>query len=190
MDDKYEKSISKLAARVRLANEAKWSPTPSRKECKRVAKELEKVAKILESTSEAMLIESTHKRRGESETITGLDGWPLQERVDLEWSSYEGIKWIIRDLAASARLAADELPDPREKHALHHAALGMLHLRSWHGKKPATAYKNGEAVIELERIAKLAGIVLSREAYLKALKQARATFDFNYIPPEFKYLIK
>lgn len=190
MTTEYETAILKLAARVRSANETKWTPTPARKECERVAKALDDVAALLDATSEGMRIEAAHKERGEPEIVTGLDGWSQEEESDLDWPGYESIKWQIRDLAESARMAACALPDPREKHALRHAAMGMLHLRLWHGFPYATAYNDGVAVTELERIAQLAGIVLSREAYRKALKEAMEQFDKNFMPTGFKYLIK
>lgn len=190
MNNDYEKAITKLVARVRLSHETEWSPTESRKECERVAKALEKVADMLSTTSEEMRIEAVHQQRGEPETFTGIDGLPQQTQSKIEWPGYQAIKWQIRSLAESARMAADELPHHNEKFALRHAAMGMLILRHFYDFAPATFYKDGEAVIELERIAELAGIFLTREAYLKVLKETIKKFDPHYTPPEFLYLFK
>lgn len=186
----YDEAKQKLSDRVRLSHQTDWSPTPSRKECERVAEALERVADLLATTPESQRIESAHEARAEPETITGLDGFPVKEERDEDWISYEMMKWKIRDLAESARAAAEELPDPREKHALRHAALGLLHLRSWHGMPYATEYIDGPVNIELEQIAVHAGIILSRAAYLKALKEALSTFDRHFTPPGFHYLFK
>jgi hypothetical protein len=186
----YGEAKEKLSARVRVAHESTWSPTPARKECERVAEALENVANLLAASAEAPRIEAAHKERGEPGTAIGEDGWPVAEEDHFEWHNYKSIKWIIRDLAKSARVAAEEMPDPRQKHALRHAAMGLLQLRGWHDMPNATAYKDGEVVIELEYIAQRAGIMLSRETYLKALKEAIGQFDKNSLPREFAYLIK
>ena len=190
MDSEYTRATEKLIARVCEIDRAEWSPTPARQECVRVAKALNEVADMLAANTQWMMIEAVHKARGEPEVVTGLDGWPQTEESEYEWANYEAIKLQIRELAYSARLAAEELPDPREKHALPHAAMGLLHLLHWYGFPPATAYKDGSAVIELERIARKAGILRSREAYLKALKQCMKNFDGHYTPPEMGYLFE
>ena len=127
---RYQAAIGKLIQRVRVSHETKWSPTESRKECERVAKALDDVAELVATTFEGMRIEEVHEERGKPERKTGLDGYPIEEENYLEWPSYQGIKWRIRDLADSARKAAADLPDPRTKFALRHAATGMLQIES------------------------------------------------------------
>jgi hypothetical protein len=189
----YRRAIEKLTSRVRVIYESErkkeWSPTPTRKECERVAKALDEVAELLATTDAGMLIESVHQDRGKPQTIVGEDGWPVEEESYFEWSSYQAIKWRIRDLAESARKAAAELPDPRTKFALPHAATGLLHIYHCHGISCPTDYIDGDGVADLKEIAEKAGIHLSPEAYRKVLKEALCTFDPHFWE-HFHYLYK
>lgn len=186
---KYESAVSKLAHRVRSIHQSNWSPTTARKECEAVADALEKVARLLTTTPQSAFIEDRHNRRGEPGTIAGPDGWPEKEPAPY-WPSYKSIQSLMRSLAQSARQEATALPDPRENIALQHAAMGMLYLRHWHGFKYASGYIDGETVSELERIATLAGMTLSRAAFHKALNEAMKVFDQRMTPPEFRYLFR
>lgn len=107
---------------------------------------------------------------------TGLDGWPVPHD-EVHWPGYEAIKWQMRTLADSARKAAADLPNARYKPELPYAALAMLNIRQDYDLPPATTYIDGEAVIELERIALEAGVEVSRASCQKALQVALKAFD-------------
>lgn len=180
MTPEYFEVREKLINHARFLNANDWSPTPSRKECERVSKALNDVADLLNSTSEGMTIESKHKERGEPETTIGSDGWTITEKSDFDWPGYESIKWTIRDLAESAKQAAEALPNPRESPALPYAAMGLLYIRYHFGLQEPTSYIDGEGLSELEEIANKAGIYLSKESYSSALKKAKSKFDPHY----------
>ncbi len=188
MNIAYEKAIQRMVKRVSQMATGDWTPTPTMKECLRVAKVLEDAANVLADTSAAADIERLHERLGGPDypdgPAVGLDGHPVPHD-EVDWPGYEAIKRQIRTLAESARKAAADLPDPRYKPALPAAALAMLHIRHDYDFPPPATYIDGEAVIELERIAHEAGIpVLSRDSYKKALEKALKKFDPRYRPPE------
>lgn len=191
MLEAYETGLAKLAERVRQINESDWSPTPERKECERIAKLLAETATALKSTTARTTIDSTHKALGAPVIVTGLDGWPVEHApYYFDWPESRTIVAHMELLAESAQQAADELPDPRYKHALPHAAMGLLQLRLWYDLPPATVYIDGDANLDLQHVGQLAGLALSPAAYLKALRVSVSEFDRDFRPPEFHYLFR
>lgn len=193
MNIAYEKAVQRMVKRVSQMAKRDWTPTPTVKECLRVAKVLEDAADVLADTSAAADIERMHERLGDPDypdgPAIGSDGYPAPYD-EVDWPGYEAITWQMRTLAESARKAAADLPDPRYKPALPAAALAMLHIRHDHSFPQTTSYIDGEGVIELERIALDAGIPpLSRDSYSMALKQALKKFDPRYRPPEIYGLV-
>lgn len=170
----YEAGIARLIERVRevhrLDQEHSW--TPRRKEYEAFAERAEEFANLI-AEQEGSDTERIFDRRGDR---VGLDGWP----VESEDVTLQGLKWQVRELAAAARKAAQELPAPRTKQALPMAARGLLHL--WHdcGRARPVLSDGSEIVGELNRVCFQAGIVLSRERLRGALADSLETFDRNY----------
>lgn len=186
----YERGIDKLIEIVSRIHNSGWSPTESRKTIEAIAKKLEETAELLVSGSAQFDIETFHDERGIPEPVIGLDGYPIEQPTEWEWPSYQSIKWDIRLLAESARLATEQLPDPRKKPAQEFAARGLLHLRHDYGFQRVSLYDNGIDVIELKRVCERAGIVLSRERYRGLLAESLKTFDPYFIEPGYDLIYK
>ncbi len=188
----YEAAVQKLIARTRdiHAVAGEWSPTPLRKELLEVAERIEALSALLDRSGAAQSeLERRHKMRRRPEQIIGVDGYP-EPADDAPFASYEGVRYELRELARSAREAAAELPDPREKRALPFAALGVLLLRRDYEFPPAVMSDDGADVVELERVCCAAGLMLSRQRLRGALTEARRRFDLHFTPPEYKLLLR
>lgn len=177
----YDAGIARLIARVRRCHESEceqtWTATRRRYEA--FAQRAEEFSELM-AEHEATDIESVHDERGEPVKVPGPDGWPVEIQDDPEWPSMQGLKWRIRDLADSARIAAERLPGAREKHALPMAARGLLHLRHDCGfQRPALSNESHD-VCELDRVCRTAGIILSRERLRGALAESLKTFDSTF----------
>lgn len=97
--------------------------------------------------------------------------------------SYKATLMHMRELADSANRAAENLPDPRRRFALPFAAMGLLHLKAWHGHKVGAIDVFSRAVEQLQAICIDAGITLSNEALRNALSVEFNQFDPYYFPP-------
>ena len=177
----YNRAFARLIQRVRALEqtEREWSPTPKRKRIEEVAAKLDELATYLEGHgSDQFDIEEEHNRQPAPEV--GPDGWP--RAVERPWPSYKATVWHMRDLAASARRVADDLPSPRKKRALPFAALALLHLRYNHGYARPVLSDSSEDVFELKRLCEEAGIVLSDTRLRGALAEAFDSFDPTFCP--------
>lgn len=176
----YEEGVVRLAKRVRLMNEAEYSPTPEKKAAEHIAAKLDELAALLKKQGSAQTgIEELHDRP--PIPGVGLDGMPV-EPVDIG-CSYKATTWHMRALAESAREYAKGLPNPRTKNALPFAANALLHLRYRHGFPRPTLYIEGQDVGELRRIVETAGMALSPERLRNALSDALREFDPHFVPP-------
>lgn len=171
----YEQSIAKLIDRVKQIHEVNWSPTPE-------AKALEALANKLEETI-AMMDESAYWEL-EDAFDQPQQGWVRFDGTrepDIDRSGrYASIRWAMYEVAEFARAKKDELPNPKKKHALPFAAIGLLHIMYEAGKERPKLYDRSEAVKELGRICDAANIALSPERLRGALTEALATFDPLY----------
>ncbi len=161
--DAYQVAVTRLICQVRSMKEGGWSPTPERKSAELIADLLCELSARLEEYGPAQdSIEVAHDNAWAS-----VPGAP----------TYAGISGSIRNLAATARKVADELPDPRKKHALPFAALALLHLRYRHRFPAPSLYDDGDDVRELTRVLGEAGIYLAPQTVRNALSDALKSFD-------------
>lgn len=177
----YDAGIARLIARVKLCHESEgeqtWTETRRRYEA--FAERAEEFADLI-FDHEATDIEFVHDERGKPVKVPGADGWPVEIQDDPEWPTMQALKWRIRDLAESARIAAERLPGARERFALPMAARGLLHLRHDCGFSRPALSNESDDVCELDRVCRSAGIVLSRERLRGALSASLSTFDANF----------
>jgi len=186
----YERGIRKLIELVsRIHHNTEWNPTEQKKALEDAANKLEELAELLLSGPAAYDLETAHDERGIPERVIGLDGF-LIEQPESEWPSYQSIKWDIRELAMSARIAAERLPNPRKRHALEFAARGLLYLRHDYGFPRVTLSNDSADVSELERVCTSAGLVLSPERYRGALAESLKTFDPHFVEPGYESILK
>lgn len=161
----YEHGLGRLAKSLKLMTDADWTPTEERKSLERIADRLEALALDLE---------------GDGAAPAAIE---LQHDVRCGYLSFRQVPQGMRELAASARAAAAELPNPRRKFALEFAAMALLHLRALNGFPDPTFYDDGVAVVELETVCILGGVYLERVTLRNALSKAWKQFDKNYFPP-------
>jgi hypothetical protein len=181
-NEAYKRGLARLVERVRSLKDP-WNTTVERKEVEKIAERLQEVAALLAASGFAQShIEAVHAERGEPEVTFGFDGYPVTEEP-FNFVSYLGTRLAIEELAASAREAADQFPDPRQKQALHFAATGLLHLRHVDGTTYPVLSNNSDDVIELEQLCKEAGIFLARETLRNALAHALKNFDPHCMGP-------
>lgn len=190
-DSGYKRGVGRLIEFIRQVNKATFDVTAHRKEVEAIAQHLEETARLLAGFGPAqMAIELAHNESGEPSERTGVDGRPVRDHADPDFCSYLGIRLQVGELAKSARIAAAALPDSREKFALPLAALGLLHLRRDFNYPPPTLYDGSPVVLELDRICRAAGIVLSPERLRGALRGAMDKFDPYFIPLELKKIYR
>lgn len=162
-DTEYELCIARLIEYVKRARLAPWSPTPAKRAMTALSRKLEELANLLESDPYALSVEDFHNARAEPD--------------------FQTIKHGIHMLAESARLAADDLPNPREKPAIGIAAQGFLHIRHAYGLPQPALSNNSPGVLEFGQVCESAGIPLSPERLRGALAEAFNSFD-KYDAPE------
>lgn len=175
----YEQGVQRLIDRISAMDNG-WSPTPLNKEMKALSKRLNELADDLDGASFAWSeIEAEHDKEPLKEF--GTDGLPVA--VENWHCSYQATLGHMRALADSANRAADGLPNSRVRHALPFAAMGLLHLKVWHGQQIGSIDVDSQVVVELESICQAASIVISREAFRNALITQRNQFDPHVYPP-------
>lgn len=169
---RYEDGIRRLAKRLKMMVDSGYSPTPKRKEIEAIAQQLEDMANVLGSQGSAQFdIEKYH------------DKLTLDENNKPRLGSYQKAKWGMRDLARSARAAAEALPDARAKHALPFAAEALLYLRHDCGHKLPARSNTDPAISELDRLCTLAGMSrYSNERLRGALSDALDTHTHGTRP--------
>ena len=179
----YSDRITRLAERVRAINQAGWNPTPKRREAEALAVRLIELADYLDGTGTLQFdLEELHDRP--PPPVMGADGLPRPDSMaESLQCSYKATIRRIRGLADSARRVADELPDPRQKHALRFAVMGLLHLRYLHGFPRPKLYAAGPDVAALADLVGRAGIHLSAESLRNALSAGLKDFDPLLLPP-------
>ena len=178
----YEQGKKQLIDRVSEMN-CKWSPTPLANEIQSIAKRLRDLVDDLEGNSIAWTdIEDEHDKP--PPRLIGSDG--LQEPEQDVPCSYAATLMHMRALADSANSAANSLPNSRKKPALPFAAMGLLHLRTWHGLQIGPIDVFSPAVVELGEICNAAGIDIGPEAFRNALRKEFNSFTLSgphYFPP-------
>lgn len=188
MSSGYNEALAKLMKRVRQihVNHGAANVTTKKRELEEIATQLDKVIEVLERQGTAQSdIEELHDRP--PPPAVGFDGYPVA--VDDYGASYKGTIGYMRDLADSARRAANEMPDSRAKHALPFAALALLHIRYQHGfPRPAISVTSDD-VVELKRVTTEAGIVLSDGRLSNALGAALREFDPHLLPYHIRELL-
>lgn len=192
-DNDYERGIKRLIKMVQHVCEAEkeWSPTPLKKDIEKIAATLEETARLLERDGCAQFdIEFLHDERDIPVRAIDLNGWPVENKTIIERPSYKAVTWYIRGLAESARVAADQLPNPREKRALKYAARGLLHLMHHCGRPCPSLYDNGAGVQEFKQICECAGMNLSVESYRGALAASLKNFDPYYTEQHYDELFQ
>ena len=113
MNIAYEKAIQKMVERVSQMAKGDWTPTPTMKECLRVAKVLEDAANTLADTSAAMDIERMHKRRGDPDYSEGPDTpshIPDDALIAEEKIPYLNVVRMINGRRSEARVAGQKAP--------------------------------------------------------------------------------
>jgi hypothetical protein len=172
----YEKSISKLIERVAMINSAKWSPTPEANALETLATRLDETIALIDEDTYWDLEEAFNQP---SPGAVRFDG-TTEPDVDRA-GHYASIRWGMYELAEFARRKKEELPHRNKKHALPFAAIGLLHIMYRAGKDRPKLYDNSDAVKELERICKGAGVFLSSESMRGALSASLKSFDPAYL---------
>lgn len=171
----YDKSISNLIERVRLINSAGWSPTPEANALEELEKRLNETIALMDKDAYWDLEEVFNRP---SPGAVRSDG---STEPDIDRAGhYASIRWGMYELAEFARRKKDELPHRNKKHALPFAAIGLLHILYQAGKDRPKLYDNSDAVKELERVCKDAGIFLSSESIRGALATSLKSFDPAY----------
>ena len=131
-------------------------------------------------TTATTAIEEAHNR-SEDVVAVGADGSVTKERLPASLTMFKAVLLHMRELAASAREAAGELPNSRRRLDLPFAAETFVHLRSWHGFPRPSLYGAGDDVAELRRILEAAGIQLSDTRVRNLLSTALGQFDPHLI---------
>jgi hypothetical protein len=176
----YSEGIERLVKQVAAMCSGKWSPTPEHQELKDLEKQLVGLADRLDTlTSATTSLEEEHDKPAESRI--GLDGLPIEEPNFS--TSFKATLWNMRDLAGSARRAADLLPDSRFRPALSFAAMAFLHLRCQNDLSRPKLTDSGADVAELKEVCERAGLFRSSQAVRTALSKALEEFDAFYFPP-------
>lgn len=163
----YLRRLDRLVQEIRAVNEAdrQWSPTPERKRYEDFAARAEEFAERILGL-ECTDVEAVHDELRSNDRGEVVNGYPCMK----------SIRQHVLDLAESARVASDRLPNPRARRALPFAALGLLRLRYEFGF-PRPALSNSSAdVVELDQVCRAAGLVLSRERLRGALAEALSGF--------------
>ncbi len=176
MNAEYEAGIQRLIQHLAAMQRDSFNPTPLRKRYELFAQRAEEFATLIAEFS-ADDLEDVHAERGRPVREIRADGHVVDVDHDPHWPSLETMRWRVRELAESARVAADRLPSPREKRALPLAVRGLLHLRYDHGFPRPTLSDKSEDVQELARVCEKAGIHLSPERLRGALAEELKTFD-------------
>ena len=181
----YEAGIQRLTCKV-AAMINPWSSTSEGKEIAEFSERLKDLADDLGGDSLACNdIEAEHDKG--LLPLLGQDGYSTPE-PDFS-CSYQATLNLMRALANSAEQAAKNLPDSRRRFALTFAAMGLLHLKAWHGHKAVVIYFLSDDVAELQAIytaavgLAAAGKVVSDERICGALGDEFKQFDPHYYPP-------
>lgn len=169
-----------------IAMAGPWSPTALRKECLSIARRLTDLADDLDGASSAWSeIEDEHDKQ--PPPLVGRDGYPIPQSYAS--CSYQATVLDMRALAESAKRAAENLPNSRERFALPFAAMGLIHLKVWHGQDVLPIDVLKPIVEELQEICEAAciksnrGESLSGEALRNELRKQWGKFDRCYFPP-------
>lgn len=175
----YERGLERLILRISVMDNG-WSPTPLKKEMESLAKRLNALVDDLDDGKVACFeIESEHDKEPLPEI--GITGAPSPVEV---WNcSYKATLTHMKALADSANRAASSLPNSRVRHALPFAAMGLLHLKVWHGQQIGPIDVDSLAVLELESICNRAGIHLGPETFRNAMNKEFKLFDRHFYPP-------
>lgn len=174
----YDYGVDRLIERVKSVHEGEsrgernWR-TEARRKYEELARRADEFAELIRE-HEATDVEDVFER---VEVEVGRDGWPIEHEP---LTTMSALRYHVRDLAAAARIAAEELPTARQKLALPMAAKGLLCLRHDYGFERPALSNDSEDVRELDRICRLSGIVLSRETLRNALAEALRTYDPHY----------
>lgn len=175
----YEAGIQRLTDKVAVMV-SPWNPTSERKEITGFLRRLEDFVNDLEGGGLACFdIEDEHDKA--PSPLIGLDGYSTP--VPDFSCSYQATLMHMRALANSAKRAADNLPNSRRRFALPFAAMGLLHLKAWHGHKAVVITVLSADVAELQTLCMAAGIFVSDEAIRNALRIEFNQFDPHYYPP-------
>lgn len=163
-----------LISRVRGKHESGWSPTPEKKALEDLSSRLRALAEELGGWLP-----------GQSDASAAACSSLEYAHDDLHgYSTYVGVQNSLGLLADTADREAEKLPNPRVKVALPFAARGLLVLLHAHGRDRPSKSNDGWGVLELESIAREAGIVVGRDALRKALGTALDEFDPYGLPDE------
>lgn len=171
----YEQSIAKLIDRVKQIHGSTWSPTPEAKALEALANKLDETIKMMDADTYWDIEEAFNQPQPGRIRDDGT------KEPDIDRSGhYSSIRWAMYELAEFARTKKEELPNPKKKHALPFAAIGLLHIMYQAGMARPKLYDQSDAVKELGRICDAANIVLSPERLRGALTKALETFDPLY----------
>jgi hypothetical protein len=132
-------------------------------------------------TAVTSAIEDAHDRVVDLNFV-GAGGSVSTERVPRSFSTFKGAVLEMRQLAESAKIAAGELPDSRQRLDLVFAAEVFLHLRCRHGFPRPSLYDDGPDVQALRKLLQDAGIPLSAARVRGLLSGALKDFDPHLIP--------
>lgn len=172
----YDKSISKLANRVRLMHESNWSPTPEAKALEELAMQLEQTAALMDRDCYWYLEEEFNKP---TLGYVRFDG-TREPQIDRS-GQFANVRYRMIELADFARQQKNELPNPRKRSAPPFAAVALLHIMYQCGKPRPSLYDNSDAVLALGVVLEKAGICLSKERLRGLLTDALKSFDPCYM---------
>lgn len=171
----YRGARARLVAWVRrsLSASKEWSPTPLEQELRDLRSQLVALADRAEFGPAWSELEEAH-------------GEAFAEGTQAPAAVIKTALQGLRELAESARAAADRLPDPRRRSAVDHAALLFVHLHRMYGfDRPALSNKSA-AVADFQSLLAEAGRPLSPERARGLLTTALRQLDLDptAIPPE------
>lgn len=175
----YDEGVARLIEQIRRMD-CDWSPTPLRNELSAIEKRLRELVDLLDGLGVAQFdLEEEHDQ--DLPQIVGADGLKVDQPK--YGAGYKATLMHMRDLADSARRAAEKLPGSRERLALPFAALAMVHLNYWHDKGLPKLSNTSPVVLELSEIFTKAGKPRSIESTRNHLSAALKEFDPNFYPP-------
>lgn len=175
----YDEGVTRLIVQVRRMD-GDWSPTPLRNELLDIRRRILELAELLDEQGVAQFdLEEEHDQ--DPQPILGADGLKVDQPQ--YGAGYKATLWHMRDLADSAQRAANKLQGSRQRIALPFAALGLVHLKYWHGEKLPKLSNTSPAVLELSEIFTKAGKPRSIESTRNFLAAALKDFDPHFYPP-------
>lgn len=182
----YEKYKFRLINLVRQLHESDWAPTPEAKRLDALVNQLETTVSELSDCRWMFLEEAFNS---DLPTETGVDGWPVKQLEDRA-GRFGILCCRLRELAALARSEKENLPNARFRPAGKFAAKGLLHVMYECGLPRPSMYDDGDAVIELEKVCKEAGIFLSRPTLRGLLSKAFEEFDPCHVDSRIAEILK